>query len=70
MGRTKTKFTTSEIYIQTYKNVEHLLQKETDWLNSGSCKAIEPQKRKISDLEATLRILRCYPSICYDFTTI
>ena len=70
MGRTKTKFTTSEIYIQTYKNVEHLLQKETDWLKSIDCRGKEAQKRKISDLEATLRILRCYPGICYDFTTI
>jgi hypothetical protein len=70
MGRTKTKFTTSEIYIQIYKNVENLIQNETDWLNSKDCRAIEPQKRKISDLEATLRILRSCPGICYDFTTI
>ena len=64
MARTKTKFTYTEVYIQTYKNLENILQMEKDWLESDSCRGIEAQKRKVDDLEATLRIFKSYPDIC------
>jgi hypothetical protein len=64
MASKKTKWTYSEIYIHTYKNLEAILQMEKDWLESNSCKGIEPQKRKIADLEATIRIFQSYPGIC------
>jgi hypothetical protein len=64
MARTKTKWTYSEIYIHTYKNLESILEAENDWLESTSCRDRVSQKRKVDDLEATLRIFKSYPGIC------
>jgi len=64
MARTKTKFTYTEVYIQTYKNLENILEMEKDWLESTSCRDRVSQQRKVDDLEATLRIFKSYPGIC------
>jgi hypothetical protein len=65
----RTKFTPTEVYLQTYKNLQSILEMEKDWLESSSCRGIEAQKRKIADLEATLRIFNSYPGICKSHTS-
>ena len=64
MASTKTKFTTTEVYLQTYKNIESLLQNEKDWLESGSCRDKESQHRLVCDLEGALSVFKKYPGIC------
>jgi hypothetical protein len=64
MARTKTKFTTTEVYLHTYKNIEAMLQKEKDWLESGSCRDRVAQHRLVSNLECTLSVFKSYPGIC------
>ncbi len=64
MARRKTKFTTTEVYLQLFKNVSIKLQSERDWLESGKCTDVYSQKRLVEELECTLEVLRKYQNIC------
>ena len=67
MARKKTKFTTTEVYLQTYKNIEAMLQKEKDWLESGSCRDKVSQHRLVCNLESALLVFQSYPGICNNY---
>lgn len=67
MARTKTKYTTSEVYLHLFKNVSVKLEYERDWLESGKCTDVYSQKRLVEELECTMEILRKYPNICNNF---